>query len=323
MEAEAAEGKLEIPPSAIESFPRDLLRRLSGESFSGEQREALGGEPEEVELNLNLGLSLGGCFGVDPEGKKLVRSSSIASFSSFPREIEFPSVPRNLVRTISLPSEADEERRKRKELQSLRRLEAKRKRLSKRNSIKLGAARSDDDTDGGKKTLATPMTINARLDLPIGCQFRGVLNIAIPPGLPAWARSKSRATAAVQGSAASQGPSEFENLPTKDHSASGHEAGSAPSTSEARNVSIESNDGNLERNMMGEMPCVFTRGDGPNGRRIEGFLYRYKKREEVRIVCVCHGSFLTPAEFVKHAGGGDVDNPMKHIVVCPSPATLQ
>ena len=74
----------------------------------------------------------------------------------------------------------------------------------------------------------------------------------------------------------------------------------------------------IVRNLLEDMPCVSTKGDGPNGKRIEGFLYRYGKGEEVRIVCVCHGSFLTPAEFVKHAGGGDVANPLKHIVVSPS-----
>lgn len=73
------------------------------------------------------------------------------------------------------------------------------------------------------------------------------------------------------------------------------------------------------RNVLEDMPCVSTTGNGPNGKRIEGFLYRYRKGEEVRIVCVCHGSFLSPAEFVKHAGGGDVAHPLKHIVVNPYP----
>ena len=71
-------------------------------------------------------------------------------------------------------------------------------------------------------------------------------------------------------------------------------------------------------NAMEDMPCVFTKGDGPNGRRIDGILYRYGKGEDVRIMCVCHGKFLSPAEFVKHAGGGDVANPLKHIVINPS-----
>lgn len=77
-----------------------------------------------------------------------------------------------------------------------------------------------------------------------------------------------------------------------------------------------------ERNMMQEMPCVSTRGCGPNGRMIEGFLFKYRTGEDVRIVCVCHGKFFTPAEFVKHAGGGDVDHPLRHIVVNPSPAAF-
>lgn len=77
-----------------------------------------------------------------------------------------------------------------------------------------------------------------------------------------------------------------------------------------------------ERDMMRDMPCVSTRGDGPNGRRIEGFLYKYREGEEVRIVCVCHGRFFTPAEFVKHGGGGDVAHPLRHIVVNPFPSAL-
>ncbi|GFY88739.1 ABI five binding protein [Actinidia rufa] len=71
-------------------------------------------------------------------------------------------------------------------------------------------------------------------------------------------------------------------------------------------------------NSVDNMPCVFTQGDGPNGRRIDGILYKYRKGEEVRIMCVCHGNFLSPAEFVKHAGGTNVAHPLKHIVVNPS-----
>lgn len=85
-----------------------------------------------------------------------------------------------------------------------------------------------------------------------------------------------------------------------------------------KRVSPENGTKNVMKNMFEDMPCVSTRGKGPNGKRVQGFLYRYRKGEEVRILCVCHGSFLTPAEFVKHAGGGDVDHPLKHIVVSPS-----
>lgn len=75
----------------------------------------------------------------------------------------------------------------------------------------------------------------------------------------------------------------------------------------------------IRKIMMEDMPMVSSKVEGPHARRIDGFLYRYKKGEDVRIVCVCHGSFLTPAEFVKHAGGGDVSNPLRHIVVNPTP----
>ncbi|XP_061364961.1 ninja-family protein AFP3-like [Gastrolobium bilobum] len=64
-----------------------------------------------------------------------------------------------------------------------------------------------------------------------------------------------------------------------------------------------------------EMHSVTTTGDGPSGKRIEGLLYNYR-RDQVCIVCVCHGSFLSPAEFVMHAGGKEVANPMKHISLC-------
>ncbi|GMN50270.1 hypothetical protein TIFTF001_019417 [Ficus carica] len=66
-----------------------------------------------------------------------------------------------------------------------------------------------------------------------------------------------------------------------------------------------------------QMPYVSTRGDGPNGKTVRGFLYRYTN-SEVSIVCVCHGSTFSPAEFVQHAGGTDVSHPLKHITVIPS-----
>ncbi|KAH1081559.1 hypothetical protein J1N35_021320 [Gossypium stocksii] len=59
------------------------------------------------------------------------------------------------------------------------------------------------------------------------------------------------------------------------------------------------------------MPCVSTTGNGPDGKTINGFLYRCTK-SEVSIICVCHGSSFSPAEFVQHAGGSDVSHPLRH-----------
>ncbi|XP_073146015.1 uncharacterized protein [Henckelia pumila] len=71
-----------------------------------------------------------------------------------------------------------------------------------------------------------------------------------------------------------------------------------------------------------DMPSVYTRGDGPNGRRVDGILYRHGRGEEVRIMCICHGTFHSPAEFVLHAGGTNVDNPLRHIVINPNSSPL-
>ncbi|XP_047160452.1 ninja-family protein 6-like isoform X1 [Vigna umbellata] len=67
-------------------------------------------------------------------------------------------------------------------------------------------------------------------------------------------------------------------------------------------------------NIVREMPCVISAGDDRTGKRIEGLLYKYKIGQ-VCIVCVCHGRFLSPTEFVMHAGGKEVADPMKHIAV--------
>ncbi|XP_004290175.1 PREDICTED: ninja-family protein AFP2-like [Fragaria vesca subsp. vesca] len=68
---------------------------------------------------------------------------------------------------------------------------------------------------------------------------------------------------------------------------------------------------------MPQMPYVSTTGNGPNGKTVHGFLYRYSK-SDISIVCVCHGSTFSPAEFVQHAGGADVSQPLRHITVIPS-----
>ncbi|CAN4096634.1 unnamed protein product [Withania somnifera] len=48
------------------------------------------------------------------------------------------------------------------------------------------------------------------------------------------------------------------------------------------------------------LPWVSTTGPGPNGRTISGVTYRYTPTQ-IRIVCACHGSHMSPEEFVRHA----------------------
>ncbi|CAA0815209.1 nuclear transport factor 2 (NTF2) family protein / RNA recognition motif (RRM)-containing protein [Striga hermonthica] len=77
-----------------------------------------------------------------------------------------------------------------------------------------------------------------------------------------------------------------------------------------------SGDGGLGIRPVRHMPCVSTMGNGPNGRMVIGFLYKYTK-SEVAIVCACHRSSFSPAEFVEHAGGVGVSHPMRHITMHP------
>ena len=48
------------------------------------------------------------------------------------------------------------------------------------------------------------------------------------------------------------------------------------------------------------LPWVSTTAPGPNGKTISGVTYRYSGTQ-IRIVCACHGSHLSPEEFVQHA----------------------
>ncbi|KAL0926067.1 hypothetical protein M5K25_004450 [Dendrobium thyrsiflorum] len=314
----------------MEAGARDLLRRFSG-GFSTE--EVTGGDSDEIEL----GLSLGGCFSSqDAENNRLMRSSSIPAIL----RSDFPAVV-PLVRTCSMPSDAEEEIRRRKEVQSIKRMEAMRKRVDKRN-----LKRFDEDFEGGSVAKMRRFEV----------EENGVQS------------SSRRFGVASQGSSSSGG-SEFDsqqeqgfefagiisasdvNNPSKSLTTSkqnNHKPSSVPplatptptpksingafccnGTELKENVlrkngeerSLSRGISDLSKNMVEEMPSVSTRGNGPNGRRIDGFLYSYGKGE-VSIVCVCHGNFLSPAEFVKHAGGGDVAHPLRHIVVNPSSGSL-
>ncbi|CAM8947297.1 unnamed protein product [Rhodiola kirilowii] len=407
----------------LDKYPKDLLQRLMSTttettSCGGNLGFVKSEEADEVvegsdELELNLGLSLGGRFGVDkPHSNKLIRSSSIATTLPFVREADVSSVVAQssyptIVRTSSLPAETEEEWRKRKELQTLRRSEAKRRRTEKQKGTNLNSNSninpiSNSNTnpnlnkegmclerslDDDRREIEASGGINLRdkqYMISALANYKSGSWVGRPFGLPNWAKSggvdlsvkcKSsgsgggllRANSGFgqqqqhqlqrdsQGSVESQGGSssgvsEFESKSiqgtgsageakssTGNHSSQeqNNQEGAADAdtskTKSTKNSCKTSASGSAENpskrpdsrykgkevsgNGMGEMPCVFTTGDGPNGRRIDGILYKYGKGEEVRIMCVCHGIFLSPAEFVKHAGGTDVDHPLRHIVV--------
>lgn len=348
----------------IDGRSRDLLRRFMEES--DRRHDSMTQVSDDIELN--LGLSLGGRFGTDPKDKRLLRSSSIIGLEMMPRDVDLapPAAALPLIRTCSLPTETEEEWRKRKELQSLRRMEAKRKRSEKQRSyrgpFKDGASleRELEEEKQRDEEALSALSLKGKV---LGSNV--VPNgFSLPPvGLPAWAgrgtdTAKSRGS---QGSGSSGGgggsdmdsrsfqgssncmeaksPASIQSLPdhieqkvvittatpqqaTEEKPLINPVVGRLAAGNANKKAQMENGVREMERNVMDEMPCVSTKGDGPNGRRIEGFLYEYRKGEEVRIVCVCHGSFLSPAEFVRHAGGGDVAHPLKHIVVNPTPSSF-
>ncbi|KAI3935758.1 hypothetical protein MKX01_032942 [Papaver californicum] len=57
-----------------------------------------------------------------------------------------------------------------------------------------------------------------------------------------------------------------------------------------------------------DLPWVSTTGPSPNGKTISGVTYKYDKNQ-MRIVCACHGTHMSPEEFVLHASSSDKPNP--------------
>ncbi|TVU46548.1 hypothetical protein EJB05_06089 [Eragrostis curvula] len=331
---------------------RDFLGVFGRRGREGAAAEdAAGGESDDIELS--LGLSLGGRFGTEAKRPRLARSSSIASVCSVSsldgdRDADpSPAAPLPLLRTSSLPTETEEERWRRREMQSQRRLEARRKRVERRNSM--GSSSSSVPAKPGGDAPA--VGIGFQLRRSIGSQGSSSVNateqddqsiqfstvppvsacispikesqnlVPIFPGLAGSAVVQSTDT---RSTSASDNNTNKSNVLPPPASTAKPPNGTATEQPRLRTLGSlttrTSSTGDIRKIMMEDMPMVSSKVEGPNGKRIEGFLYRYKNGEDVRIVCVCHGSFLTPAEFVKHAGGGDVSNPLRHIVVNPSPS---
>lgn len=120
---------------------RDFLHQISSLNSVEIKQEKDKHSASSDEIELSLGLSLNGCFGVDPSKKtNLIRSSSIASFPSLVTgaEHERPVTSGALMRTTSLPTD---------EMQVLKRLEAKRKRLERRNSINKNGGKGESSVE--------------------------------------------------------------------------------------------------------------------------------------------------------------------------------
>ncbi|XP_022738150.1 ninja-family protein AFP3-like [Durio zibethinus] len=309
--------------------PTNLVQIFSTDKLSKKQTQVDNSKrPLHPELDLNLRLSLGGIYSGNNKEKPLTRSSSIPGVVTLKKinssELE-KSLPKgflSLARSCSLPSEVERSRKlvNVKKLRIMRRVEAKKRVVVRQRN-------ANKASDKEKLIMEGPPSS--------------------PTKIPAWAAASAAKSPALnraidkikegfrnleglEDNGTHKGPSDSKQSfkPVKaepvifsDRTSSGKSVKLKPDETKSENPTKKAklsngyyiqDDG---MDVMKKMPSVTTTGDGPNGRKIEGFLYKYMKGQ-VSIVCVCHGNFLSPEEFVKHAGGKDVTNPMKHINVC-------
>ncbi|PKU72084.1 ninja-family protein 6-like isoform X2 [Dendrobium catenatum] len=353
MKTEAGEGETQCMLSSCRS--RDLLLRFSGRFSPDETEEANGSDSDEIEL----GLSLGGCFNSAKSHKnRILRSASIPAICEIPPL--FPLF-RTCSLPVDEMQRKMEAKRKREESRNFRRFgERVDEELEEGPVWKLRRfeienegswIRSGDQANGVSSPVASRCIAGASLPSTLMKGVAPALQgsvVSEGSNSSGGSEMESRSGQGFELSGFSQtseirSPSRFlTNSEQNNHKSPSFASisaapiskpinGTAISNGFARNETLlrKSNggrcsygSGEIGRCMQKQMPLVSTKVDGPNSRRIEGFLYEYGIGEEVRIVCVCHGSFFTPAEFVKHAGGGEVAYPLRHIVVNPNPNAL-
>lgn len=261
------------------------------ESENGENwEESKKKEDEDVELT--LGLSLNGQFGTDPRSRKrknfeLGRSSSIPEGFVFDEQRSGGGeIRRTVGRGVSDMFQLDRTRSLPVETEMETETETKRKRSEKtRAFLEFQVPPPTKEKNSGQAE-----TEKARV----------FMEFKVPPTKRKEEKDRFVVPGVVKG------------------------RGKNGNTTTTKKKNVEVSGMEKARNILEDMPCVSTRDVGADGKRVEGFLYWYGgNKEEVKIVCVCHGSFLSPAEFVRHGGGtvsddggGDVTiNPLRHIVV--------
>ncbi|XP_040988679.1 ninja-family protein AFP3-like isoform X2 [Juglans microcarpa x Juglans regia] len=300
--------------------PRSLMLTFS--SKNPKHTELPNAKPK---LDLSLGLSLGGVHLEHFKEKPVIRSSSNAGMITEKVNTGEPNSAMQGIffsfqRSCSLPVENKQREIMIKDLPAKKRIEAQRSLVEKQR--KGGMAAIEKENPSAEKAVPPSPTydvaawaVASAARSPALCRAIGKIKAE------GQIYGKRKLKAKVDTSSLSL-PNPMETKPVFIPEAT--EKGKSVKLSKRKlkkpSKKVKVSKGCFQDNgmdVMKQMPSVTTTGDGPNGKRIEGFLYRYTK-SQVSIVCVCHGSSLSPAEFVKHAGGKDVKHPLKHITVFPS-----
>ncbi|KAG9157704.1 hypothetical protein Leryth_021222 [Lithospermum erythrorhizon] len=255
-----------------------------------------GKKPVVEEVELSLSLSLNGKFGVDKNAKVGKKSTVLMS----PVVNDPP-----LVRTCSVQVRNGEGGRK-EEIQMIKKM-AKRKRMERMGIVRAVREKVDGDSYGGSKLVHGNEEKNNVVQESDGGSSPGCgsSDVSDPAGHQTIQVPKN----SIEGTSESLSPpDQNENM-----------VAVIPKM-ESPNVASDSLGNESKKALIEEManrglPYVFTTLNGPNHVKVEGFLQKYGRGQPVKIVCVCHGVHHSPAEFLKHAGGEAIANPLKHIVV--------
>ncbi|XP_038726250.1 ninja-family protein Os03g0419100-like isoform X3 [Tripterygium wilfordii] len=338
----------DIKPVTSETADEYSKNLLNSFSVKPEKTQLSMNQESLKHSNLNLGLSLGGIYDEDLEEKPLARSSSVAGLIK-KESVELSVVP-SLERSRSMPVMGEQQDHGKAinvvegmEIDAKNGLEKQRspsnnvgKKRALKQTVEVVMPSSPSKTAAWAVTSAVknPALHRALAIIKAGeaCMAqkrltpglearRAAENTRKSPEIPAvkGIGSSKTSSAAKEGSNSQELPKQ-EDVKPKVTSDDGKFVKPADRKPENGSERARLSNGIAEdeaMEMMRKMPTVTTTGDGPNGRRIEGFLYNYLKGE-VTIVCICHGRFLSPEEFIRHAGGVDVSNPTRRIKICPS-----
>ncbi|KAM1938087.1 hypothetical protein FF1_015725 [Malus domestica] len=277
------------------------------------------GDSQVPDLNLEFSLDR-----IYPENSNLALSSSVATILRPQEPQAAPHRAVSPVRSVRLPraSSLPTEKGLRwvimpKNVRALRRLETKQK-IAHRQQPAAPAAPVAPAAPAPPAAPATPAALAALAvilpelkDSSVSCASNG-------PGALETVLYHYKAEGYLTVSRAANGAQSVETLhsqrnvtvplmATSATAATTKEDGPSQSTPESPSKMVELDSGD---------DMVSLRTTGVGGRQIKGILYA--RDGEVNILCVCHGLFHSPAQFVKHAGGEEVENPLRHIIVCPS-----
>ncbi|CAB4281127.1 unnamed protein product [Prunus armeniaca] len=267
---------------------------------------------DSVNPELNLGLSLGEIYTENPNENPLARSSTMAGFlkpKTTPEEetLAAPLLSVQLPRSSSVPERTGQRMIRHKDILALRRMERKKRLADKLRKEELAASLRERTSPPAAQASQPP---EANASEPLSTVFKFELK----------AEGYISVSAAPNGAGCFEiFPSGSDNKPvvTSSKVATLEHVNPAQNVMENPSKAARFSNAVVQEELTSKMPSVRT--IGADGRKTEGVLYKYRQGQ-VGILCACHGSFLSPAEFVKHAGGNEVANPLRHIIICSTPS---